>query len=183
MPPTGELANQNIKDRYFGKNDPVAKKMMRMANERTTPLVPPADKTIRTLWVGGLDTKTSEADVRQKFSSFGELASVRVIGGKNCAFVTYTTRKGAEDAASKLQTGLSINGSRCKLAWGKKQASKKEAKTRGAPPGPPGMAAPPGMKMKGPAAVPPPPGMRKTYYPSMDPANMGARFDTTHQEN
>ena len=29
MPLTGELANQNIKDRYFGNNDPVAAKMMR----------------------------------------------------------------------------------------------------------------------------------------------------------
>ncbi len=29
MPTTGELANQNIKDRYYGINDPVANKMMR----------------------------------------------------------------------------------------------------------------------------------------------------------
>ena len=28
MPVTGELANQNIKDRFHGNNDPVAKKML-----------------------------------------------------------------------------------------------------------------------------------------------------------
>lgn len=32
MPVTGELANQNIKDRFHGQNDPVAKKIMRRAH-------------------------------------------------------------------------------------------------------------------------------------------------------
>lgn len=185
MPVTGELANQNIKDRYFGNNDPVAKKMMRMAKERVSPLVPPSDRTIRTLWVGGLDKQTGESDVRHKFGSFGQLASVRVINDKNCAFVTFASRQSAETAATKLQSGLSINGSRCKLAWGKKQGAKKtEAKSAAGSRrtgGPPGMAAPPGMSA--PPGMPPPPGMSKgNYYPSMDPSNMGARFNNTHQE-
>ncbi|EFJ46954.1 hypothetical protein VOLCADRAFT_61843 [Volvox carteri f. nagariensis] len=33
MPITGELANQNMKDRYYGVNDPVANKMLRRADE------------------------------------------------------------------------------------------------------------------------------------------------------
>jgi pre-mRNA-splicing factor RBM22/SLT11 len=28
MPITGDMANQNIQDRYYGKNDPVAMKML-----------------------------------------------------------------------------------------------------------------------------------------------------------
>jgi hypothetical protein len=31
MPITGELADQNIKDRYYGVNDPVANKMLNRA--------------------------------------------------------------------------------------------------------------------------------------------------------
>ncbi len=48
MPTTGELANQNIKDRYYGINDPVANKMMRKAGDMPT-LEPPEDQTIMTL--------------------------------------------------------------------------------------------------------------------------------------
>ncbi len=42
MPTTGELANQNMKDRYYGVNDPVANKMMRRVDEMNK-LVPPPD--------------------------------------------------------------------------------------------------------------------------------------------
>jgi hypothetical protein len=77
MPTTGELAHQNIKDRYFGVNDPVANKMLRKANGSgdskggdDTKLklpqhqLPPADQTITTLWVGGIDpAKDTELEV------------------------------------------------------------------------------------------------------------------------
>ncbi len=43
MPTTGELAEQNIKDRYYGINDPVANKMLRRAGDMPK-LEPPEDK-------------------------------------------------------------------------------------------------------------------------------------------
>lgn len=51
MPTTGDLANQNIKDRYFGVNDPVARKMMNRVDNMPK-LTPPEDTTITTLYVG-----------------------------------------------------------------------------------------------------------------------------------
>ncbi|KAI0226285.1 Pre-mRNA-splicing factor slt11, partial [Massospora cicadina] len=48
IPVENELAKQNIKDRYYGKNDPVAKKIMQRATN-TSSLVPPEDKSI-TAW-------------------------------------------------------------------------------------------------------------------------------------
>lgn len=45
MPTSGPLADQNIKDRYFGVNDPVANKMMDRLGE-TAKLEPPEDGTI-----------------------------------------------------------------------------------------------------------------------------------------
>ena len=53
MPTTGDLAHQNIKDRYYGVNDPVARKMLGRLDELPV-LEPPEDQTITTLYVGGL---------------------------------------------------------------------------------------------------------------------------------
>lgn len=43
MPVQNELSEQNIKDRYYGINDPVANKMMRRVSEQPT-LEPPEDR-------------------------------------------------------------------------------------------------------------------------------------------
>jgi pre-mRNA-splicing factor RBM22/SLT11 len=58
----GDLSQQNIKDRYYGINDPVAKKIMGKVGE--SPTAPPADTTIKTLYVGNVDAKIKEADLR-----------------------------------------------------------------------------------------------------------------------
>ena len=61
--PDDPLSSQNIKDRYYGVNDPVADKMMRRA--ATMPkLETPSDKTVTTLYVGGLDNRITEKDLR-----------------------------------------------------------------------------------------------------------------------
>lgn len=78
MPSTGELAEQNIKDRYYGTNDPVAKKMLNRL-ENMPKLEPPEDKTITTLFIGGVTDEISEEDLRDKFYAFGELASVKKV--------------------------------------------------------------------------------------------------------
>ena len=52
-PCAGPLSEQNIKDRYYGVNDPVANKMMDRAN-KLAKLTPPEDQTICTLFVGGV---------------------------------------------------------------------------------------------------------------------------------
>lgn len=64
MPDTGDLATQNIKDRYYGVNDPVANKLLRRA-EDFQKLTPPEDKDITTLYVGNVDSqKVSEEDLK-----------------------------------------------------------------------------------------------------------------------
>lgn len=61
--PDDPLADQNIKDRYYGINDPVADKLLKRAS--TMPrLDPPDDKTITTLYVGGLGDTITESDLR-----------------------------------------------------------------------------------------------------------------------
>lgn len=47
------LANQNVKDRFMGVNDPVADKILRRRETLPT-LQPPEDASITTLYVGNL---------------------------------------------------------------------------------------------------------------------------------
>nr|GMC46202.1 zinc finger CCCH domain-containing protein 49-like [Ipomoea batatas] len=126
MPETGELSQQNIKDRYYGVNDPVALKLLNKAGEMPS-LEPPNDESIKTLYVGGVDARITEQDLRDQFYAHGEIESVKMVLQRGCAFVTYTTREGAERAAEELANKLVIKGLRLKLLWGRPQAPKPES--------------------------------------------------------
>jgi pre-mRNA-splicing factor RBM22/SLT11 len=196
MPETGELSQQNIKDRYYGVNDPVAMKLLGKAGEMPS-LAPPDDETIRTLYIGGLDNRVSEQDLRDQFYAHGEIESIRMVIQRACAFVTYTTREGAERAAEELANKLVIKGVRLKLMWGKPQAPRPDGYEGGTQghvshggllpravisqqnssdqPQHPGME---GQQQVAPASqyfnIPAPPGAEQRMYPSMDPQRMGA---------
>lgn len=61
--PDDPLADQNIKDRYYGINDPVADKLLKRAS--TMPrLDPPDDKSISTLYIGGLGDTVTDGDLK-----------------------------------------------------------------------------------------------------------------------
>lgn len=197
MPETGELSQQNIKDRYYGVNDPVAMKLLNKAGEMPS-LETPEDESIKTLYVGGLDERVTEQDLRDNFYAHGEIESVRMVLQRACAFVTYTTREGAEKAAEELSNRLVIRGLRLKLMWGRPQAAKPEGEGSdgGAkqvtsvahsgllpravisqqqnqllPPGTQDQQPPPQMHYFN---IPPPPQQDRAFYPSMDPQRMGA---------
>eukprot|EP01116_Phalansterium_solitarium_P022987 TRINITY_DN782_c0_g1_i3.p1 TRINITY_DN782_c0_g1~~TRINITY_DN782_c0_g1_i3.p1 ORF type:complete len:320 (-),score=83.41 TRINITY_DN782_c0_g1_i3:9-968(-) len=114
-----DLAHQNIKDRYYGKDDPVAAKMMKRA--AAIELTPPEDKEIKTLYVGNVPAGSTEEDLRDSFYAYGEISSIKLAPQKMCAFVTYSTRAAAELAASKLYTTVTVRGMPVRLAWGKNQ--------------------------------------------------------------
>ena len=61
--PNDPLSNQKLKDRYHGINDPVAEKMLSQAKEMPS-LRPPDDKSITSLYVGGVDESFTESDIR-----------------------------------------------------------------------------------------------------------------------
>eukprot|EP00249_Psilotum_nudum_P025341 c29712_g1_i1 orf=94-1485(+) len=130
MPITGELSQQNIKDRYFGVNDPVAAKLLRKAGEMPS-LIPPEDENVKTLYVGGLDQRVIEEDLKDYFYAYGEIESIRLVFQRACAFITYTSREGAEKAAENLANKLVIKGLRLKLMWGKPQVPKSEMESQG----------------------------------------------------
>ena len=96
--PDDPLADQNIKDRYYGTNDPVAEKLLRRA--ATLPrLDAPEDKSITTLYVGNIGEKMLEKELRDHFYQYGEIRSITIVSRQQCAFVTYVNRTAAELAA------------------------------------------------------------------------------------
>ena len=126
--PDDPLADQNLKDRYYGTNDPVADKMMKRIQEMPRP-TPPEDKSITTVYVGMVTDKITEKDLRDHFYQFGEIRSVTVVSKQNCAFVTYTTREAAELAVEKSFQKLVIHGQKLSIRWGRSQGKKTIAET------------------------------------------------------
>eukprot|EP00850_Spirogloea_muscicola_P005596 SM000026S08845 [mRNA] locus=s26:1516:3864:- [translate_table: standard] len=184
MPQTGELAHQNIKDRYYGVNDPVAAKLLRKAADMPS-LSPPVDANVKTLYVGGLDTRVTEEDLKDQFYGYGEIESIRLVPAKGCAFVTYTARDGAEKAAENMANKLVVKGLRLKVMWGRPQSAREDNRLadiqRGAQAGEGQQGGPVNF-----LNVPPPMtrmgGSEEAYYPSMDPQRMGAVGDEARAE-
>ena len=119
--PDDPLADQNIKDRYYGMNDPVADKLLKRAAAMPR-LEPPEDKSITTLYVGNLGDRIAEKELRDHFYQYGELRSVNVVAKQQYAFVQFTTRSAAELAAERTFNKLIIQGRRLNIKWGRSQA-------------------------------------------------------------
>ncbi|ETN65205.1 RNA binding motif protein [Anopheles darlingi] len=119
--PDDPLSEQNIRDRYYGRNDPVADKLMKRAASIPT-LDPPEDKTITTLYVGNLGDHLTEVDIRDNFYHYGEIRSVSLVPRQQCAFVQYTKRAAAELAAEKTFNKLVLGGKKLTIKWAHSQA-------------------------------------------------------------
>ncbi|XP_025832921.1 pre-mRNA-splicing factor RBM22 [Agrilus planipennis] len=117
--PDDPLADQNIKDRYYGVNDPVADKLLKRAAAMPS-LPPPEDKSITTLYIGNLGN-LNESDIRDHFYQYGEIRSISMVPKQQCAFVQYTTRAAAEHAADKTFNKLILGGRRLTIKWGRSQ--------------------------------------------------------------
>ncbi|KAK4795459.1 hypothetical protein SAY86_013453 [Trapa natans] len=81
------------------------------------------DSTNTTIFVGGLDPDVSDEDLRQPFSQYGEIVSVKIPTGKGCGFVQFLNRNDAEEALQKLG-GTTIGKQTVRLSWGRNPANK-----------------------------------------------------------
>ncbi|XP_013779352.1 pre-mRNA-splicing factor RBM22-like [Limulus polyphemus] len=188
--PDDPLADQNIKDRYYGINDPVADKLLRRAD--TMPkLEPPEDMFITTLYVGNLGEKMTEKDLRDYFYQFGEIRSVTMVSRQQCAFIQFTSRSAAELAAEQSFNKLILCGRRLVIKWGRSQAKAAASATKEGVekklepvPGLPGALPPPPEELTNnyfnltdttnillppPPPLPPPPNVSRPPLPSAGP--------------
>ncbi|XP_058097053.1 polyadenylate-binding protein RBP47-like [Magnolia sinica] len=82
-----------------------------------------SDPNNTTIFVGGLDPNASDEDLRQAFSQYGEVVSVKIPIGKGCGFVQFAQRNNAEEALQKLN-GAVIGKHTIRLSWGRNPANK-----------------------------------------------------------
>ena len=61
--PDDPLADQNIKDRFYGLNDPVAEKLLKRYDAMPK-LEPPEDRSVTTLYVGGIGDKMTQQELK-----------------------------------------------------------------------------------------------------------------------
>lgn len=118
LPVDNDLAKQNIKDRYYGTNDPVAKKMLNRTERGRLPKAP-EDKTITSIYLQGVESGISDTDLRNHFLQFGEVRTIAMLRKSHAAFVTFATREGAERAIEQSYMNCNIKGHVLRLAWGK----------------------------------------------------------------
>lgn len=119
---------------------------------------------VKTVWVGNLPAETTEAELRDRFYVYGEIASVKVISAQGIAFVEYSTHEAAKTAVDACVASPPMFGSQLtNIDWAK---PKKQAD--------PDMPQVPVQT--------PPVGVASSawgaFYPSMNPQRMGAYPET-----
>lgn len=82
-------------------------------------ILPPRDRNITSLFVTGVEDDLPEHALRTFFTPFGILRSLICSHRAHCAFINYTTRKGAEAAAEHCQGKAVIQGCPLRVQWGR----------------------------------------------------------------
>ncbi|PWN28871.1 hypothetical protein BDZ90DRAFT_278281 [Jaminaea rosea] len=135
LPVQNNLSNQNIKDRFHGRNDPVAKKMLSSAASDAG-LTPPDDREVTSLFLSSLPEGITDAEIRTWFVSNvstlepHQIKSITLVATSKCAFVNFRTRHAAEEAALRCSAKMELGGQQIRVAWGRSRP--KKAGTAGA---------------------------------------------------
>ncbi|KAL3621174.1 Polyadenylate-binding protein rbp47 [Castilleja foliolosa] len=81
------------------------------------------DLSNTTIFVGGLDADVTDEELKQSFTPFGEVLSVKIPAGKGCGFVQLANRSSAEEAIERLN-GTVIGKQTVRLSWGRNVGNK-----------------------------------------------------------
>lgn len=125
----GVGAQQSIQDRYHGRNDAVAKRLLNdFAGSQG--LSPPSDTSITSLFLTSLPESANETSIRTAvFQSLPSLDKQKVksvvhVAKSRCAFANFKDRDSAEIAAAAWAKGLEVDGQRVAVKWGRSKAAK-----------------------------------------------------------
>lgn len=136
-PEEGALPEQRLRDRYYGVDDPVAHRIIQQTCGGTpsalaaTGHAPPADKDVRTLFVGGVTADLTE-DALRAFIGNVEGASVSLLAARGIGFIDFETREAAEMAMAACYGRRKIGQIAVNFKWGRSSA-RSGATTRAAP--------------------------------------------------
>ena len=111
---------ENIKARYMGIEDPVARKIIKNYSDKTPP-EPPKDQSIKTIVINEvLDESIKEKDIINIFAKYGEIKQVKLMITKgNCIYVTFGSRKNCESCINDLFNKCYIKDEKYRLTWAK----------------------------------------------------------------
>ena len=111
---------ENIKARYMGIEDPVARKIIKNYSDKTPP-EPPKDQSIKTIVINEvLDESIKEKDIINIFAKYGEIKQVKLMITKgNCIYVTFGSRKNCESCINDLFNKCFIKDEKYRLTWAK----------------------------------------------------------------
>ena len=111
---------ENIKARYMGIEDPVARKIIKNYSDKTPP-EPPKDQSIKTIVINEvLDESIKEKDIINIFAKYGEIKQVKLMITKgNCIYVTFGSRKNCESCMNDLFNKCFIKDEKYRLTWAK----------------------------------------------------------------
>ena len=111
---------ENIKARYMGIDDPVARKIIKNYSDKTPP-EPPKDQSIKTIVINEvLDESIKEKDIINIFAKYGEIKQVKLMITKgNCIYVTFGSRKNCEKCINDLFNKCFIKDEKYRLTWAK----------------------------------------------------------------
>ncbi|KAK4459913.1 Pre-mRNA-splicing factor slt-11 [Cladorrhinum samala] len=84
--------------------------------------LPPADQTLMSLFVTGIEDDLPEYKIRDHFKAFGKIKSLVVSHMTHCAFVNYEMREAAERAAAECKGRAVIAGCPLRVRWSQPKA-------------------------------------------------------------
>jgi len=128
IPVQNELSKQNIQDRYHGRNDPVANKIL-STNAANMGLAPPEDKSIMSLFLTALPASATQATIQTRVLQSlpgvqpSQLKSIVHVAKSRCAFVNFIDRESAEHAAQAWANGLEMEGETLGVKWGRSKGA------------------------------------------------------------
>ncbi|KAI0682444.1 pre-mRNA-splicing factor SLT11 [Cytidiella melzeri] len=130
MPVENDLAKQNIQDRYHGRNDPVAGKILN-THAKNMGLTPPEDQAITSIFLTTLPAAATETSIRTRVVQSlpgvdpSQLKSVVHVAKSRCAFVNFNDRASAELAAAAWASGFEVDGQNVGVKWGRSRPAAK----------------------------------------------------------
>ncbi|KAM0748645.1 hypothetical protein T439DRAFT_327905 [Meredithblackwellia eburnea MCA 4105] len=131
LPVENEMSHQNIKDRYHGTNDPVARKILASVASASG-LEPPADTSITSLFLTSLPATVTENSIRAFFLSApgttpNSIKSIVLVPASKSAFVNFADRTTTEKAAERCAASgkVELEGKEVKVQWGRSRPKKK----------------------------------------------------------
>jgi pre-mRNA-splicing factor RBM22/SLT11 len=131
------FAQQNLRDRYYGVNDPVAASILarsatshrpRPGQKQARPPPHPEDPAIMSFFIGGLSPSVTEQVLLALFRDHSnDIVTVRLLPEKSIAFIDFSTRQAAEKAMDEFHGQIDIADAKITISWARGSSSGKRS--------------------------------------------------------